>query len=210
VTQDFFGTASFGIVANETYARGVRAFPAKTIWACPAHFAVARKAGAKTDNEAVRKLVAQKTPLVLFGSYNERMYLAEAGGRGAIFPPPFPARSSAGTPGTPFMGYAGATYLVQEVCNALFDALFNILPMAAQLDAVEPTRARRHAGTPLGRGGQGRARLSGRCSACARPDLARQTPARRSRTRRTPQGETRVSAAHVDVTRLALLEGQPA
>ena len=38
-------------------------------------------AGAKTDNDEVRRLVHEKTPLVLFGSYNERMYLAECGGR---------------------------------------------------------------------------------------------------------------------------------
>ncbi len=100
MTQDFFGTASFGIVASETYARGVRHFLEDEM-GLPCHFAESRKAGAKTDNAAIREMIAKNPPLVLFGSFNERMYAAEAGARAVFVPASFPGASSGGTRAPP-------------------------------------------------------------------------------------------------------------
>jgi len=178
----------------------------------PCAFAFSRTAGTKPDNAAVRAAMKQSPPLVLYGSFNERMYAQEAGCRAAYIPASFPGAIIRRATGTPFMGYAGATYIIQEYCNALFDALFHILPLGADMDKVDATPARSGEMDVRPWDDDALALLDSYVE--QEPFLVRISAAKRIRDRAERDarqaGEERVTSARVTRSRGALRETQPA
>lgn len=130
VQSDWFGTLTIGIVAGQSYAEGLQAFLGDEM-GMPISFATSRpRRPGDLDNFAVRQMLHDSPPSFVFGSINEKIYLSEGGARMTNFiPAAFPGPVVRRAVGTPFMGFRGTVYLLQEICNRLYEALFNFLPL---------------------------------------------------------------------------------
>lgn len=150
---DWFGATNVGIVATATYVDGLRAFLGDEM-GMPIDFAASRPLRpGEPDNEGVRRLLHKKPPAFVFGSINEKIYLSEAGARYTSFiPAAFPGPIVRRALGTPFMGYAGCVYVLQEIVNRLYEALFNFLPVDA---AYAQARSEKGAAPPSANGQAG-------------------------------------------------------
>ncbi|MBC8044000.1 MAG: chlorophyllide reductase subunit Z, partial [Rhizobacter sp.] len=126
--SEWFPTVSFGVVASESYARGLRKFLEGELgMTC-----VISESSAKADNTSVRSLLQSKPPQIMFGRIVDKIYLGEVNAKTFFIPAGFPGPIVRRALGTPFMGFSGAVYVVQEIVNLLYEMLFSFLPSQKQ------------------------------------------------------------------------------
>ncbi|MCX6178462.1 MAG: chlorophyllide a reductase subunit Z [Chlorobiales bacterium] len=122
---EWFPTIRFGVTAAKTYALGLNTFLAGEM----GMLCLFSHDSAETDNTLIRNEIQQKQPQFLFGRIVDKIYLAELDAKTRFIPAGFPGPIVRRALGTPFMGHSGAVYLLQEIVNALYDMLFNFLPL---------------------------------------------------------------------------------
>ena len=123
--SEWFPTIRFGVVAGKSYARGLERFLAGEM-GMQCLFSLD---AAEADNSVVRDDIVRLKPQFLFGRMPDKIYLSEANATTRFIPAGFPGPIVRRALGTPFMGHSGAIWLIQEIVNALYDILFNFLPI---------------------------------------------------------------------------------
>jgi chlorophyllide a reductase subunit Z len=127
--SDWFSTLDSCIVAGRSYVDGVGNFLNNELGLKVSWSAGRPAKEGEPDNIAIRQWLHKKAPNFVFGSINERIYLAEAQSKSHFIPSAFPGPIVRRTTGTPFMGYAGAAHIMQEIVNHLYEMVLTILPV---------------------------------------------------------------------------------
>ncbi len=128
--SDWFAFVDYAAVAGRSYVEGLRSFLSGDLGMQEVWSSGRPRADGEFDNIAIRQRLHQRAPTFVFGSINEKIYLAEASTRATFFiPAAFPGPVVRRTFGTPFMGYAGAAYLMQELVKRFYESVCNYLPV---------------------------------------------------------------------------------
>jgi 3,8-divinyl chlorophyllide a/chlorophyllide a reductase subunit Z len=137
--SDFFANAPIAIVAPPTYMDGLSYYLGEEL-GLPIVFSAYRTGPESSPNELVRETLRElsPSPMLVFGSINERMIVAQEKLPSRFLQCSFPGAVVRRATGTPYVGYAGAVWLLQCICETLFDVLFANLPTSA----VPPEKAR--------------------------------------------------------------------
>jgi len=157
--SDFFANSPIAIVAPPTYKDGLTYYLGEEL-GLPIVYSAYRTGPESTPSEDVRAALRDlsPSPMMVFGSINERMILAQEKMPTRFSQCSFPGAVVRRATGTPFMGYAGAVWLLQLVCEILFDTLFANLPTSASppIKATVPTSQLLSAATDIEAGAKGR------------------------------------------------------
>lgn len=128
--SDWFATVDYAVVAGRSYVQGLQAYLSGELGMKLAWVSSRPLQPGEPDNIEIRKRLHKRAPAFVFGSINEKIYLAEANVKATFFlPATFPGPVVRRTVGTPFMGYSGAAYLMQEIVNRFYESVFNYLPV---------------------------------------------------------------------------------
>lgn len=131
--SDWFATVDCCVVAGRSYVKGLQQFFGEELGMKVVWTSSQPRYEDDPDNSEIRRWLHERAPAFVFGSVNERIYLAEASARSHFIVSAFPGPIVRRTVGTPYMGYSGAVHLIQEIVNRLYDMVINFLP-------VEPIR----------------------------------------------------------------------
>jgi 3,8-divinyl chlorophyllide a/chlorophyllide a reductase subunit Z len=128
--SDWFATVDCAVVAGRSYVEGLRQFLGEELGMKIVWSSGRPRRDDEPDNIEIRKRLHARAPAFVFGSINEKIYLSEANARATHFiPATFPGPVVRRTTGTPFMGYAGAANVMQELVNRFYEMVFNFLPV---------------------------------------------------------------------------------
>ncbi len=122
--SEWFPTVMFGVASTKTYVDGLKQCLQDDLGMSCMYAFDSRE----DDNQNVKQALTTQPPQIMFGRIVDKIYLNEVKAKTRFIPAGFPGPIVRRALGTPFMGFSGAVYLVQEIINIMYETLFTFLP----------------------------------------------------------------------------------